>query len=275
MKKLLRLNFSNAKKTRSRIFFLKLWKNAILTTFKGFDQWGKIGDMKNDGYLRSQRKLFQVYAPNELSASKTTSKIDDDFNGALPFWEKYFDSWVFVHNSRSGLGPEVLMKLLELKKANPRIEIEHWGFEELRQKTFSLNDNDLVSLLGYAPSNKDMMSIGFEDLKVVLEIIARQQPIEELDLRPVSHEKLYANGLSDNVEILLKAGMRKAIESSNFSLNVIILFLVMRLHLHLKTNTKNLNKMKTRPILYLPDFRSLLEEPNVELLNMRHQCLPS
>lgn len=197
-------------------FFSEIMEKCHPSDFQRVRPWGKIGDMKNDGYLKSQRKLFQVYAPNDLSANKTISKIEEDFNGALPFWEKYFDNWVFVHNSRIGLGPEVTMRLLELEKANPKIKIENWGFEELRQKIFSLNYNDLVSLLGYVPSNKDMLNIGFEDLKVVLDTIARQQPIEEPDLRPVPHEKLYANGLSDHVEILLKAGMRKANRVEHF-----------------------------------------------------------
>lgn len=202
--------FLTRKENSFQDFFSGVMEKCHPNDFQRVRPWGRIGDMKNDGYLKSQRMLFQVYAPNELSANKTISKIEEDFNCALPFWDKYFDNWVFVHNSRSGLGPEVTMKLLELDKANPRIKIGHWGFEELRQKIFSLNYFDLASILGPAPSNKDMFDIGFEDLKVVLETIARQQPIEELDLRPVSHEKLYANGLSDNVEIMLKAGMIKA-----------------------------------------------------------------
>ncbi|MCK4826195.1 hypothetical protein KA005_61200 [bacterium] len=178
--------------------------------FQRVRPWGNIGDLKNDGYLKSQRTLFQVYAPNELTAAKAIIKIDEDFNGALPHWEKYFDRWVFVHNSRPGLGPEVLKKLLELENSNPPIKIEHWGFEELRQKVFSLNEFDIESLLGPSPSSNDMLDVGFEDLKVVLETIAEQQPIEDPDLRPVPREKVAANALSEDVEILLKAGMIKA-----------------------------------------------------------------
>ena len=41
--------------------------------------WGKVGDEKNDGYLPSKRILFQVYAPNEMSAKEAISKINEDF----------------------------------------------------------------------------------------------------------------------------------------------------------------------------------------------------
>ncbi len=44
--------------------------------------WGKTGDRKNDGYLPSKRKLFQVYAPNQMAAKKAISKINEDFEGA-------------------------------------------------------------------------------------------------------------------------------------------------------------------------------------------------
>ncbi|MCS5697318.1 hypothetical protein [Desulfofundulus thermocisternus] len=122
----------------------------------------------------------------------------------------HFDTWVFVHNSRDGLGPEVLKKLLNLEAANPNIKVMHWGFEELRQEVFKLSDIDIASLLGPAPSSNDVHNLSFEDLQVVLLTIARQQPSNEPDLRPVPKAKLSANKLSHNVEILLKAGMRKA-----------------------------------------------------------------
>lgn len=208
--------FLKLKESSFQHFFSEVMEKCHPNDFQRVRPWGKKGDMKNDGYLKSQRKLFQVYAPNEVSASKVISKIEEDFNGALPFWEKYFNNWVFVHNSRSGLGPEVTMKLLELEDKNPRIKIENWGFEELRQRVFSLNDFDLASLLGPAPSNNDMSNIGFEDLKVVLETIAGQQPIEFPDLRIVSSDKLYSNALSNNVETMLKAGMRKANNVEHF-----------------------------------------------------------
>lgn len=72
--------------------------------------WGNQGDRKNDGYVRSTRTLFQVYAPNDLSEAATLAKIDEDYLGAIPFWKAHFDQWVFVHNSVIGLGPGVERK---------------------------------------------------------------------------------------------------------------------------------------------------------------------
>lgn len=60
--------------------------------------WGRFGDHKNDGYLQSTRTLFQVYAPEGMRLSDTLAKINDDFSGALPYWQAHFSTWRFVHN---------------------------------------------------------------------------------------------------------------------------------------------------------------------------------
>ena len=51
--------------------------------------WGRQGDEKNDGTLKSEKTLFQVYAPNELKVAQTKKKIREDFEGAKQHWEKY------------------------------------------------------------------------------------------------------------------------------------------------------------------------------------------
>lgn len=37
------------------------------------------GDRKNDGYLKSEQRVFQVYAPNEMNAARATAQ-----SGRLP-----------------------------------------------------------------------------------------------------------------------------------------------------------------------------------------------
>jgi hypothetical protein len=84
-------------------FFSGVMEKCHPGDFQRVRPWGNIGDRKNDGYLRSERILFQVYAPNEPNINRTLNKIEVDFSEALPYWEKYFDVWIFVHNSRNGL----------------------------------------------------------------------------------------------------------------------------------------------------------------------------
>jgi hypothetical protein len=70
--------------------------------------WGATGDRKNDGCLRSECFLFQVYSPNELRATRTIKKIREDFTQALPHWQKHFETWVFVHNAIDGVHLSIL-----------------------------------------------------------------------------------------------------------------------------------------------------------------------
>lgn len=191
-------------------FFSEIMEKCHPNDFQRVRPWGKIGDRKNDGYLCSRRALFQVYAPNEMSASDAIAKIHEDFHGAFPYWQKYFDEWVFVHNARNGLGPDVLAKLLELKNAHSSVSISRWGYEELRQNVFTLNEADLASLLGTAPSSKDMLDVRYEDIQEVLGKVIREEPPLFQDIRPVPPDKLKFNRLSGSVQNLLTSGMRKA-----------------------------------------------------------------
>jgi hypothetical protein len=171
--------------------------------------WGKIGDRKNDGYLKSKRTLFQVYAPNEPKAAETVRKIDDDFNGALAYWKEDISAWIFVHNARDGLGPEVFKKLRELAAAHPHITVADWGYSELRQEVFRLGEHDLARLFGQAASQKGLVNLGLADLAPVLDQLALLSPIEDPDLRPVPADKLQRNLLSSHVAELLRAGMSR------------------------------------------------------------------
>jgi hypothetical protein len=197
------------KKTASEFqdFFSEIMEKAHPEDFIRTRPWGNLGDRKNDGYLRSARTLFQVYAPNKMEDARTIAKIDEDFCGALPYWREYFDKWVFVHNSQRGISPGVERKLLELDQAHADIQVRPWGFEELRREAFSLCESDLASLLGPVPSRADILNVTIRHLEVVLLNIAGAPIPASVDLRPVSPRKLAANGLSESVRVLLSAGM--------------------------------------------------------------------
>lgn len=207
------IHFLTKKGDSFQDFFSSIMERRHPGDFVRVRPWGNLGDWKNDGYLRSQRKLFQSYAP--LVELKDTiydalKKIDEDFNGALPHWEEYFAHWVFVHNSYQGLPAPILKKLLELGNLHSPLQIGHFGFPELRQEFLGLNEIDLVSLFGSTPSEKDIRSLGFSDLEIVLSTIAQQQPPTDIEIRPVSPDKIEANALSDNVRELLMLGMKKS-----------------------------------------------------------------
>jgi hypothetical protein len=196
--------------TEFQTFFEEIMEKGYPGDFQRVRPWGNLGDRKNDGYLKSKRCLFQVYAPNDMNIRKALTKIDTDFRGALPYWRQHFDTWTFVHNAYHGLAPDILDKLLSLEVEHAPLKIERVGFEELRREVFQMDAATITSLLGPAPSVQDMMRLGMKDLKPVLINIARHRPILSQEIRPVPPDKLYSNDLSDSVEDLLKLGMQKA-----------------------------------------------------------------
>jgi hypothetical protein len=165
--------------------------------------WGNVGDRKNDGYLKSERTLYQVYAPNDMTAASAISKIEEDFSGALPYWQSHFDI------SREGLGPDVTKKLLDLDLLHCEVTILHFGFEELRRKFFELNEQDIIHVVGNIPTAQSFNTIGFESFKVLLGHIVLNRDVVIPDLRPVPKNKLAINKLSAHIEHLIKFGLTK------------------------------------------------------------------
>lgn len=56
--------FLRAKGDEFQTFFERLMGLAYKADFMACRPWGNQGDRKNDGFLKSERRLFQVYAPN-------------------------------------------------------------------------------------------------------------------------------------------------------------------------------------------------------------------
>ncbi|HQY63248.1 MAG TPA: hypothetical protein PK141_17730, partial [Polyangiaceae bacterium] len=194
-------------------FFATVMEKKYPADFVRVRPWGNSGDRKNDGYVRSRRILFQCYAPNDMTAAAAVKKIKADLAGALPYWKAHFDTWVFMHNSKDGLGPEITKVLLDLRAKHAPLVVTSWGFEELRQEAMGLKEAELSSLFGPfgpAPTRSGMISLGLEELAPVLDHIATRNPMVAPDLRPVPADKLHTNDLSDAVQTLLTAGMSRA-----------------------------------------------------------------
>ena len=202
--------FLRAKGDEFQTFFEHLMGLAYKADFIACRPWGKQGDRKNDGFLKSERRLFQVYAPNEMKATKAIAKITEDFEGAKVHWGMHFDKWSFVHNATDGLPPHVQTLLLNFENANAGISLEPWGLEELRLVFRRLSLDDLATWFGPALTEETKAKLGFKDLQIVLESLAGKAALSGAAVRTVPPGKIEANDLSESVAILLKSGMAKA-----------------------------------------------------------------
>ena len=208
--------FLRAKGDEFQTFFERLMGLAYKADFMACRPWGNQGDRKNDGFLKSERRLFQVYGPNEMKATKAIAKITEDFEGAKVHWRKHFDKWSFVHNATGGLPPHVQTVLLDFEKANAGIILEPWGLEELRLVFRRLSPEDLASWFGHAPTEETKARLGFKDLQVVLESLAGRATPSGATVKAVPPGKIEANDLSESVATLIKSGMTKAPLVSDF-----------------------------------------------------------
>lgn len=172
--------------------------------------WGSMGDQKNDGFLRSERKIFACYAPNEVDAATTLAKMDSDFAGAIEHWLADIDEWVFVHNSLKGLGPWALRKLLELDAVEAKVSTQTWGHPELHDVVFSLSREDLEALLGRVPSTKTLLDVQMADLVPLLDQMTRMPALSLDDLDPPPADKVEINLLSSDIEDAIRRGKAKS-----------------------------------------------------------------
>jgi hypothetical protein len=196
-------------------FFEELMGRAHKTDFMACRPWGNIGDKKNDGFLKSEKQLFQVYAPNEMTATAAKAKIEEDFAGALEHWRTLFEKWAFVHNADKGLPPHVHQLILELERDNDGVKLEVWGKEKLREIFWTLPLSDKESWFGVAPAPEQGV-IGFEPIRKVLSLLSGRDARSDAPAKPVPPGKIEANALSECTSIMITAGMARASEVEHF-----------------------------------------------------------
>lgn len=202
--------FLRAKGDEFQTFFERLMGLAYKADFMACRPWGNRGDRKNDGFLKSERRLFQVYAPNEMNENKAVAKITEDFEGAVVHWGMHFEKWSFVHNATGGLPPHVLQLLLDFEQAHPGVTLDHWGLEELKLILRRLSSDDLATWLGGpVPTEETKARLGFKDLQVVLESLTGRAAPSGGSVSAIPPGKIEANDLSESVATLIKGGMTK------------------------------------------------------------------
>jgi hypothetical protein len=112
--------------------FSEVMENAYPGDFMRVRPHGRLGDFKCDGYLPSQKTVFQVYGPDEMRSLRTLlKKIQDDFDGALRYWKDRMSRWVFVHNCVTGLSAPAVQLLDDLGTQHPELHVENWSYQDL------------------------------------------------------------------------------------------------------------------------------------------------
>lgn len=203
------LEYRNKRGTEFQDWFVKIAGLAYGSDFDPIRNYGRIGDFKCDGRRLSTGTIFQCYAPGEVKAAEIIAKINEDLPGAVQHWAAFIKEWCFVYNDPRGEPPHVARHLDDMQ-AQTGVTILRWGEATLRELVFSLNIDQLILLLGYAPTLAMLGQVGFADLKPVLEEIVQKQP-DPLDepTKPPSPRKIEKNTLSASAAELLRVGRLK------------------------------------------------------------------
>lgn len=169
---------------------------------------GKHGDRKCDGIIKSRRILLQVYAPEQMKTKPAVDKINEDFSGAVENWGLLFDRWVFLHNQFKGLSPDIAKHLISIDGQYGK-GICQWSESQVQGMVEELLESDLQAVLGSLPDFRNLAPVTMSDISTVVLAVAQQLPASE-SFAPVPSDKLNANGLSDDVKELLRAGTQKS-----------------------------------------------------------------
>lgn len=178
--------------------------------FQAVKAYGKIGDKKNDGFIKSSGTYYQVFAPEDIGNNKTiydaVNKLENDFRGLVNNWDDVckIRKFFFVINDKYvGIAPPILEKVIELNKSAEfsEIDIDIFSSKNLEGVFETLEEAQVYDIVGCIPK-QDMPLLEYEALQetvsYLMNIEINDFEIENLVV-PDFDEKIMFNGLSKTV----------------------------------------------------------------------------
>lgn len=175
---------------------------------------GRLGDMKNDGYISSNGQYFQVYGPEnpESKIKEAMAKITTDASGLLQHWQGITEIVYVVNDKFKGANVAVHQLIQDLKSdisklgVKLNVQITLWTARQIENIFFELSDEQITRII--SPSFivvKPYFDIDYSSLAEVVNYIA-QLPFNHTDttLRaPKFEEKIVFNNLSELISTRL------------------------------------------------------------------------
>lgn len=178
--------------------------------FQAVRAYGKIGDKKNDGFVKSSGTYYQVFAPEDIGNNKTiydaVNKLENDFRGLVNNWDDVckIRKFFFVINDKYvGIAPPILEKVIELNKSAEfsEIDIDIFSSKNLEGVFETLEEAQVYDIVGCIPK-QDMPLLEYEALQetvsYLMNIEINDFEIENLVV-PDFDEKIIFNGLSKTI----------------------------------------------------------------------------
>lgn len=190
---------------------------AANPNFQPVKAYGRLGDMKNDGFDAETGTYYQVFAPEDImkysTGNEAVKKLHTDFSGLYSHWDNLcpIKQFFFVINDKyKGVPPHIMQAVLALRsdEAYAGIAINIFTAKDLEKVFMSLDDLQKQDIIGLIPENISPV-IEYEALhETVTYLLNVELPIELTDnlTVPDFDEKIAFNGLSKIVKSRLTIG---------------------------------------------------------------------
>jgi hypothetical protein len=213
-KSVLRIIFQNKIYKANGQKFEDLFTKIMSYAYPNFQQikpYGRTGDMKNDGYIKSKGIYYQVYGPEDItkSISYAKGKLKDDFSGLLQEWHPVNEFYFIINDKYEGIPAELEIEINKLIAKNKLKDGGIKGAGYLENILFSLGDDQILAVTGFIPDISKLRGLNFSILGEVIEYIMQLPPskVSESDIKfPDWDDKIKFNNLSPLVANILNSG---------------------------------------------------------------------
>jgi hypothetical protein len=198
-------------------FFQKLMQYRY-PTFLPVRAYGSIGDMGSDGLCTDQEKLYACYGPQSPAESETRRKFRSDLASALSNRPGEFTTFVFVHNDRIGMHPQIASELVTASQGNPSLTFEQMGRLAFWREFMRLEILEAEDMLGQEIKVESLVyGISLADLEPLLIHLGRVRDRSDLAVaHTIPMNKIEFNRLSADIRDFLIHGMRFAKQVADY-----------------------------------------------------------
>lgn len=176
--------------------------------FQAIKPWGKIGDRKNDGYIKSKGIFFQVFAPEDISKSypEVIKKLNTDFSGLKTHWSPINEFYFVVNEKYLGVNPDSENEVQQLKVAYGLKNASFLTAKDLENWLFELRDDEILTIVGSIPDPSEINVLEYsvinEVINHIMNLSGHQGKVPKIQL-PDWEKKIQFNNLSQTVKLML------------------------------------------------------------------------
>lgn len=208
--------------------FIKVMSKANCN-FQAVKAYGRIGDMKNDGFDKTRGVYYQVFGPEDISKQSTikdaVEKLRGDFEGLKKHWHDLCpikEFYYVVNDKYKGVPAPIHQEIIALNNENKDIKCDIFASKNLEDVFLRLDDEDIIDTIGFIP-DEDVDILDYSILNEAVTAIMQSQSFEDNDLKlvvPDFEEKILFNSLSEKIKhFLICAGYQIGDLEDYFNVN--------------------------------------------------------